>query len=400
MSSVLTVSQLNKYMSFKIKSDLKLKGIAVKGEISDFGIHYKSGHAYFTVKDDRSSIRAVMFASSASRLKFTPENGMSVLVTGNAEIYERDGSCQIIAAEIMPLGAGLLHTQTELIKEKLKKKGIFDESRKKPIPLVPKKIAVVTSLGGAALQDILNIAKRRYPLCTVEIYPALVQGAAAADSVCRALKSADRSGADTIILARGGGSAEDLMPFNSEKTAVAVAECSTPIISAVGHETDTTLADYAADMRAPTPSAAAELATPDMADMKNALSLMNVRLDKAVKARLERMSDRLDRMAVRVRAYSPQRRLESDEKRLEAADDKLRLVMDSRLKLLSMRLDRYAAQIVMLSPFNVLGRGYSMTHKEGRLISSVSEISKGDKVSVRLSDGEFTASIEDIIKLN
>ena len=244
MSSVITVSQLNRYLASKLRSDLKLKGIAVKGEISNFNIHYKSGHAYFTVKDSSSALKAVMFSSRVSRLKFVPEDGMSVLVMGNIEVYERDGVYQIIATEIAPLGVGVMHVQLEQTKKKLEKMGVFDVNKKKKIPLVPKKIAVVTSLTAAALQDIIHIAERRYPVCNIEVYPAQVQGTAAAQTICKALSAADKSGADTIILARGGGSSEDLMVFNDEAVALAVYACNTPVISAVGHETDTTLADY------------------------------------------------------------------------------------------------------------------------------------------------------------
>lgn len=395
MSSVLTVSQLNKYVAFKIKSDLKLKGIVVKGEISNFTIHYKSGHAYFTVKDEASSVKAVMFSSSVSKLKFMPENGMSVLVMGNLEVYERDGVYQIIASELTPLGAGLLHTQIELVKEKLRKQGIFDEKNKKPIPLVPKRIAVVTSLTGAALQDILHITGRRYPLCEIDIYPAQVQGEAAAQSICQALSHADSSGADTLILARGGGSLEDLMPFNTEQVAVAVASCKTPIISAVGHETDTTLSDYAADMRAATPSAAAEIATPDMTDMKNAINLMRTKLDKAMANIIAKRTSEYENVTAALKTLSPAKKLESSEKLCETLTDKLKLLMEKKLEILSLNLDGNVSKLNALSPFNVLGRGYALVEKNGALAASVTDISKGDIVTVRFSDGEAQAEITD-----
>lgn len=396
MSSVLTVTQLNRYVSYKIRSDLKLKGIAVKGEISNFTVHYKSGHAYFTVKDAESAVKAVMFSNSVQKLKFEPENGMSVLVMGNLEVYERDGVYQIIASEITPLGTGLLYTQTELVKEKLRKSGIFDESLKKRIPAVPKKIAVVTSLTGAALQDILHIVKRRYPMCELQIFPTQVQGAEAAQSICTALKSADKSGADTLILARGGGSPEDLMPFNTEQVAVAVSECNTPVISAVGHETDTTLCDYAADLRAPTPSAAAELATPDKQDMLNAVILMRSKLDKSISDFIDRRSAELERINIKLKAESPEKKLSADAHRFNSLKDKLDMLMNRRLELLSLDIEKYVEQLNMLSPFNVLKRGYSLVEKDGVLSSNAEGLSAGDKIKIRFSDGEADAEVTDV----
>ncbi len=396
MSSILTVSQVNKYMSFKIKSDLKLKGIAVKGEISNFVIHYKSGHAYFTIKDDESALKAVMFSTSVSRLKFIPEDGMSVLVMGNIEVYARDGVYQIIAAEITPLGAGALHVQLEQTKKKLEKMGVFEQGVKKNIPLVPKKIAVVTSLTGAALQDILHICERRYPVCKIEIYPAQVQGTDAVDSICKAIVRADMSGADTVILARGGGSMEDLMPFNTEKVALAVFSCNTPVISAVGHETDTTLADYAADLRAPTPSAAAEIATPDKADIIDAVNLLKNKLDRAINVKLEKLGSQIISVGNMLKFYSPEKRLEKSEKSLELLHDKLNDAMTVKLEKLSMRLDNSVSSLNMLSPFNVLNRGYSIVQKDSAVVNSVKMLDTGDKVDISLSDGKVTAEITHI----
>ena len=385
MSSVITVSQLNRYLASKLRSDLKLKGIAVKGEISNFNIHYKSGHAYFTVKDSSSALKAVMFSSSVSRLKFVPEDGMSVLVMGNIEVYERDGVYQIIATEIAPLGVGVMHVQLEQTKKKLEKMGVFDVNIKKKIPLVPKKIAVVTSLTAAALQDIIHIAERRYPVCNIEVYPAQVQGTAAAQTICKALSSADKSGADTIILARGGGSSEDLMVFNDEAVALSVYACNTPVISSVGHETDTTLADYAADMRAPTPSAAAEIATPDKADILNAVRLLRQKLDKAV-SQIE-SCDKL------LTLYSPEKRLEQSEKAVCDLEKRLSQIMERRLEKLSVKLDGYVSSLNILSPFNILGRGYAIVQKDESVVDSVSMLNVGDEVDIKLSDGSVSANI-------
>lgn len=396
MSSVITVSQLNRYIASKIRSDLKLKGVAVKGEISNFNIHYKSGHAYFTVKDSTSALKAVMFSSCVSRLKFVPEDGMSVLVMGNIEVYERDGVYQIIATEIAPLGVGDMHVQLEQTKKRLEKMGVFDLAAKKKIPLVPKKIAVVTSLTAAALQDIIHVTERRYPVCSIEVYPAQVQGAAAAQTICKALSAADKSGADTIILARGGGSNEDLMVFNDESVALAVHACNTPVISAVGHETDTTLADYAADMRAPTPSAAAEIATPDKADILNAVSLLKQKLDRAMELKIDRAQSQVENCEKLIRLYSPIKRLEQSEKTVCDLEKRLSTIMERRLEKLSAQLDGYVTSLNMLSPFNVLGRGYAIVQKGDSVADSVSMLSEGDEVNIRLSDGSVAAKITSV----
>lgn len=396
MSSVITVSQLNRYIASKIRSDLKLKGVAVKGEISNFNIHYKSGHAYFTVKDSTSALKAVMFSSCVSRLKFVPEDGMSVLVMGNIEVYERDGVYQIIATEIAPLGVGDMHVQLEQTKKRLEKMGVFDLAAKKRIPLVPKKIAVVTSLTAAALQDIIHVTERRYPVCSIEVYPAQVQGAAAAQTICKALSAADKSGADTIILARGGGSNEDLMVFNDESVALAVHACNTPVISAVGHETDTTLADYAADMRAPTPSAAAEIATPDKADILNAVSLLKQKLDRAMELKIDRAQSQVENCEKLIRLYSPIKRLEQSEKTVCDLEKRLSTIMERRLEKLSAQLDGYVTSLNMLSPFNVLGRGYAIVKKGDSVADSVSMLSEGDEVNIRLSDGSVAAKITSV----
>ncbi|MBR1739501.1 MAG: exodeoxyribonuclease VII large subunit [Ruminococcus sp.] len=393
MASVLTVAQLNRYLSFKIKDDVKLRGVAVKGELANVKLHYASGHLYFSLKDQDCSVRAVMFSSSASRLKFLPEDGMSVLVIGNISVYERDGSCQIIASELTPLGAGLAHMQTELLKEKLRKQGVFDEERKKPIPLVPKRIAAVTSLTGAALQDMINVISRRYPMTELIVFPATVQGSAAVESVCRALEAADRSGADTLILARGGGSAEDLMPFNDEKTTLAVAGCVTPVISAVGHETDWSLCDLAADMRAPTPSAAAELATPDIADVRRAFDGMSARLGEALETRLGAAEKLLKEYGYRLRANSPERRIENLQGRAALLSERLDRLIDRRLAGESAELDKKMARLDDLSPINVLRRGFAAVETAGgEMISRAEGLRPGDRAVLRFRDG--TAEVE------
>lgn len=393
MSSILTVSQLNKYIQFKIQSDLKLKGVAVKGEISNFTLHYKSGHAYFTLKDSGGAVKAVMFSRNVQRLRFVPENGMSVLVVGNVDVYERDGVYQIIASDIQPVGVGALHTGIEQLKEKLSKLGVFDISAKKKIPLMPKKIAVVTSLTGAALQDILNILSRRYPVCTVEIYPAQVQGDSAPDSICSALVQADSSGADTILLARGGGSLEDLMPFNTEKVAMTVYQCSIPVISAVGHETDTTFADYAADLRAPTPSAAAELASPQMSELIGSVDYMLKKLNDAFAAFVNERELLVQSALQKIKLHSPEKRVENDLNILLRTREKLDMLANRKISQGENKLDKYYAQLSALSPLNVLDRGYTITTKNEKVVYSGEELDKNDLVEIRFKDTVKSAQI-------
>lgn len=394
MSSILTVSQLNKYIAFKLKSDVKLKGVAVKGEVFDLSVNYKSGHMYFSLKDSEALVKCVMFSTQAAKLRFSPENGMSVLAVGNVELYERCGVYQMIVSELQPLGAGAAQLGLEQLKRRLADAGVFDTSVKKKIPRVPKKLAIVTSPTGAALQDILNILGRRYPLVSVEVYSALVQGVGAPDSLCAALKKADSSGADTIILARGGGSDDDLSAFNSEKVTLAVFDCNTPIISAVGHETDTFLCDYAADVRAPTPSAAAELAVPDISEMKGVFDLIDRRLQRAVADRLERENERAGALSGSLRLLSPMTIADQNLHQCVSLRDRLYGAVSRRLSSDEMKLERLSAQLSALSPYSILDRGYAIaSDKEGRAVVSVSALSEKQRIRIRFSDGYAEAEI-------
>ena len=397
MSSILTVSQLNRYLASKIKSDVKLTGIAVKGELSNYTVNSRSGHAYFSLKDEGAVISGVMFSTNVKRLKFTPENGMAVLAVGNINLFERDGVLQITALEISPIGVGAVRTGLDQLKKKLADKGVFDTGAKKKIPVLPKKIAVVTSLTADALQDIKNVLGRRCPIVKVEVFPAQVQGETAPDTIANALKRADRSGADTIILARGGGSDEDLMAFNTEKAALAVFECETPIITAVGHETDTTLVDYAADLRAPTPSAAAELAVPMMSQLVGTVELMEQKLSEAMLDRISRLDGRLSELDTALRLSSPTVRITNEEKKLESLSLRLDNSIKKRLESESMLVDKYAAQLSALSPFNILDRGYSITMKDGVPVNA-SGLSAGDEINVRFTDGTASAEIKQVYK--
>ncbi|WP_028504726.1 exodeoxyribonuclease VII large subunit [Ruminococcus sp. FC2018] len=397
MSSILTVSQLNEYVSFKLKSDVKLKGVCVKGEVSNFTLN-RSGHAYFSVKDDRSCIKAVMFANNFSRLKNDISNGMSVLVTGNVELYEPGGTFQIIVTDVNPLGSGLLYMQIEAIKEKLAKSGVFDDAAKTPVPLFPRKIAVISSSTGAALQDILNVIGRRFPICQVSVFHTRVQGENASDDICNSIKTADDSGADTIIIARGGGSLEDLMPFNSESVALAVHGCKTPVISAVGHETDTTLVDYAADLRAPTPSAAAELATPDKSELFAAVDKLSDMMTKALNLRIDRAENDVSRYISRLRLFSPQRKLENNAQRIEMLSRSLANSINSLISKLESSFEKDVVLLEGLSPLKVISRGYSIVSNKDSIIRSPKDLKENDRINIRFSHGSADVSISDIVR--
>ena len=399
MASVLTVSQLNKYVAFKLSSDIKLKGVAVKGEISNFVCHFRSGHMYFTLKDGNSQVKAVMFSSNASRLRFEPIDGMNVMAVCNIELYERDGLFQIIVTELVALGAGAVNDKIERLKKKLLDNGIIDESNKKLIPLVPKKLAVVTSADAAALRDVLTVTQRRYPLCAIEIYPALVQGEGAVQSICDALKAADKNGADTIILTRGGGSAEDLMAFNSEQVAMAVYECETPIVTAVGHETDTTIVDYVSDMRAPTPSAAAEICTPDKSDLLGSVRLLEYRLNKALESIIDSKATQLSELNVQLKDRSPEMRLERIGSLLEKQTIELRHSMNSKLIRAEGRLSKNFGMLNALSPFGVLERGYAIATRDKKVIDDPDSLEKGDSIQIRTRNALIGARIETVDRI-
>ena len=369
--AVLTVAQINRYIGFKIKEDRNLQGIMVKGEISNFTNHYRSGHLYFTLKDGEAAIKAVMFATAASRLKFRVEDGMSVIVSASVAVYERDGVYQLYVTDIQPDGAGAVFIAIEQLKEKLSKLGIFDTAHKRQLPLFPKKIGVVTSKSGAALRDIINVLSRRYPIGELYTVNALVQGENAPDSICRGILAAENAGCDVVIVGRGGGSIEDLNAFNTEKVAYAIYNCKVPVISAVGHETDFTIADLAADLRAPTPSAAAELAAPSTEQLIG----LNGRLLK----------------------FSPENRLKINEQKLTLLENRLRNAVLSKLNRCEAKLQEKMTALDGLSPVKVLARGYSLVYKEDKLINDASQAEKGDRISIRLGKGIINAEVTDII---
>ena len=393
MSSILTVSQLNRYMSFKIKEDTKLRGLLVKGEISGFTHHMRTGHFYFTLKDSSSSIKAVMFSSYAASLKFMPQSGMNVIVMGSLQVFERDGVYQLYVTDIQPDGIGAQYLAFEQLKEKLAAEGLFEPIYKKPLPKFPKRVGIVTAKGGAALRDILNILGRRYPFCEAVIFPCVVQGEYAVDSICEALEFADSSGCDVIICGRGGGSPEDLFAFNSEKIARTVFAMNTPVISAVGHETDTTLIDFVSDLRAPTPSAAAELAVPDTASLSAAVDSYKNALDNAFATVIARKRHELMAIESELKNYAPSAALSAMREKLTSNEIRLSEAMKSCIEKKKAVIGSRAAALDSLSPLKIMSRGYSLVYKENELIKSADELSEGDRITVRFADNEASAVI-------
>lgn len=390
---VITVTQINKYISFRLKGDKNLQGIMVKGEISNFVHHYRSGHMYFTLKDAESSIKAVMFASAASRLKFTPEDGMAVVVSGNISVYERDGAYQLYVNDILPEGAGKAGAALEQLKKKLSAAGLFDQAHKRPLPWLPKKIGAVTSLSGAAVRDIINVLSRRYPIGEIYAVNALVQGEGAPDSICRGILRAESAGCDVIIVGRGGGSAEDLGAFNTEKVAYAIYNCKVPVISAVGHETDFTIADLVADMRAPTPSAAAELSAPSAESLLEMTDKYEQRIEKSALAALGRAEDRYSAISARLTAQSPENRLRLTAQRIDSLEKRCSDSFERYCERLDHKLSEHIAKLDSLSPLKVLSRGYSLVYKGEELLNSAEKLEKGDVLSIRFGSGGANAEV-------
>lgn len=396
MSSILTVTQLNRYISFRVKDDAALKGRLIRGEISNFTLHDRSGHCYFTLKDGESSVKAVMFSNFASRLRFVPSNGMAVIVQGSIQVYEREGVYQIYANDMQPDGMGALYLAYSQLKEKLSAEGLFDESHKKPLPSYPKKIGVITATGGAALQDVLNVINRRYPCAKVIVYPALVQGADAPASICRALTMAGVGDCDVLIIGRGGGSFEDLSCFNDESVARAVYNIKIPVISAVGHETDFTICDFVADLRAPTPSAAAELAVPDIMTVVDKLEQLTVRLNKAMDRCINVKSDALKQLTGALVTLSPEVRAQKSAERLAQLSIRMNNAWGSILSAKNLQLCASAHQLEALNPLAVLSRGYAVAYSGKSIVKDASALKKGGSLTVRFERGSVVTKITDI----
>jgi exodeoxyribonuclease VII large subunit len=391
--SILTISQLNNYISFKLKSDIKLKGIMVQGEISNFVNHYKSGHLYFTLKDESSLIKAVMFASNASKLRFVPSEGMKVVVSGNVEVYERDGIFQIYVTDMQPSGYGALYLAYEQLKEKLSREGLFDEEYKKPIPQFPNKIGIITSASGAGLQDMLNIISRRYPIAEIKIYPAIVQGEQAPQSLCENLINADNDNNDVLIIGRGGGSFEDLFCFSNESVVREIFNCKTPVISAVGHETDFSLSDFVADLRAPTPSAAAELVVPDKNYLLDVIEGYKYRFQNAMNTKLDMCENMLHNQDVKLKSLSPEKVLDLKYNEVNNIIKRLKSSFANIVQTKDMQLCEKISLLNSLSPLNILSRGYSLVYKDKALIDNSKKVSVGDEINIKFSNSEINAVV-------
>ncbi len=397
MADIIAVSALNKYVRSILESDPVLTDIAVRGEISNFVRNHKTGHCYFSLKDDKAAVKAVMFRLEAQGLAFAPENGMQVVARGRISLYERDGAFQIYAEHLFLDGAGAAQQAFLQLKERLEKDGLFDAARKKNLPPWPKKIGLVTSKTGAALQDILNVAARRYPLVSFVLAPVTVQGQAAVPGIVRAVQVLDGlPGIDLIIVARGGGAAEDLWVFNAEALARAVFACTTPVVSAIGHETDHTILDFVADLRAPTPSAAAELALPDIADVRH--SLLNIMMNIANKIHFKRdlCYNEVENRVCRAQSCSPAGAVLAARERLTAATALAGRLAQQKLAARRQRFGAAAALAEGLNPYAVLARGYGAVARQGRLVRSVKDCVPGDSIQITLRDGSIEATANNV----
>ena len=397
MAEILSVTQVNEYIQGKMNADPLLSQAAVRGEISNYKC-YPSGHHYFTLKDQESALKCVMFKGNAFSLRFRPESGMKVIALGRISVYPRDGQYQLYVSSMALDGIGDLYAAFEELKKKLAGKGLFAPEHKKPIPQYPQTIGVVTSSAGAAVHDILRILRKRYPLCAVRLLPVRVQGAEAPEEIAEAIRYANRFRlADLLIVGRGGGSIEDLWAFNDERVAYAIYESEIPIISAVGHEPDVTIADYVADLRAATPSNGAELAVPDRESLMQNLDALNAAMGTALNRQLKLCTQRLDALAASPALRSPTGYLDQKQKDLTLLQNRL---SGSQERLLAQRNQRFVgcvAKLDAMSPLKVLSRGYAMAQGEdGRVLRSVSQTELGQKITVRFSDGSVSATVTSI----
>ena len=397
--NILTVSQINTYIKALIDGSAPLKKIYISGEISNFTYYYRTGHIYLTLKDEKSQLKAVMFASYAERLKFQPQNGMKVICLGRVSVYEKSGEYQLYIEDMQPEGLGALYLAYNQLKDKLEREGLFDSELKKTLPKYPKKIGVATSNTGAAVEDIKNITARRYPLAEVVIVPTIVQGEYAPADIVKSIRILDSMGdIDVIILGRGGGSAEDLWAFNNEAVARAVAECRTPIVSAVGHETDTTICDFVADLRAPTPSAAAELICPDIREMISDIALLKKRLS-------DRINYIVDNELQRVYDLASSPVLEDYGSVIDGYGDNISVLtqrlVDSTLRAYESKAHKFgvlAEKLNALSPLAVLARGYSVAQSGGEIVKNISQIKENDDIMLVLQDGKAACTVREVIK--
>lgn len=394
MPTIYSITQINAYIQGRMNEDPMLAQVAVRGEISNYKL-YPSGHHYFTLKDEQSALKCVMFKGNAMSLRFRPASGMKVIALGRISVYPRDGQYQLYVSSMAMDGIGDLYAAFEALKKKLSQQGLFDPAKKKPIPKYPQTIGIVTSSAGAAVHDILRILRRRYPLCSVRLLPVRVQGAEAPEEIASAIRYANAHDlADLLIVGRGGGSIEDLWAFNDERVAYAIYESHIPIISAVGHEPDVTIADYVADLRAATPSNGAELAVPDREALTQNLDAFSAAMTGALNRQLRLASQRLEGLAASPALRSPTGYLDRREKDLGLLKEKLLAAQNRELSKAQQKYVANVAKLDAMSPLKVLSRGYAMAQKEtGELIRSVKQTTTGESIVVSLADGKLNASI-------
>ena len=439
-NNYITVSQLNRYLKYKIDNDQNLNLVYLKGEVSNFKAHTR-GHFYFTLKDETSRINAIMFASNASKVKFSVNDGMKVLVTGRISVYEASGAYQIYVDEMLEDGFGSLYLAFEQLKEKLEKEGLFKEEHKKRIPKIPKRIGIVTAPTGAAIKDILSTIKRRWPMCETILFPSLVQGEYAKDNIVKNIKTAENYELDVLIVGRGGGSIEDLWPFNEEVVARAIYNCPIPVISAVGHEIDFTISDFVADMRAPTPTGAAEMAVPNQEDVLTYLNQVTIRLKTSVQTILTGKKERLTSIIASQIFKNPYRMYEIKEQQFDTLYEKLtnqiRLLIDRKRQELDLLKNSFIfknpsvltidkiylyndliqkmktnistfmqtknnqyytllTKLEVLNPITTIKRGYTITKKENQSLTTIKKLKKGDRITTQLIDGTIESEVLEI----
>ena len=389
----LSVTQLNEYLKMVIEGDRVLSNVFVRGEISNFKL-YSSGHAYFTLKDDSGQLKSVMFRSYFSRLAFLPEDGMRVIAHGRVSVYETSGQYQLYVDDIQPDGAGSLAMRFEQLKRKLASEGLFDESRKRPLPPMPRRIGVITSPSGAAVHDIINVLGRRFPAAEMILYPSEVQGTQAPAQLASGIEFFSMTGlVDVIILGRGGGSAEDLWAFNDEYLARAVASCSVPVISAVGHESDFTICDFVADRRAPTPSAAAEIAVPDMGEILRGLASLKLGMQTSLQKRIAQERRVLGQLTASRVFSRPEQMLDNFRVRLDECEQDLNRTIEQSILQKRQNIASLAGKLQALNPLSILSRGYATVSRDGVSVTSIKQINENDTIDIQMADGSVRATV-------
>ncbi len=414
----LTISAITRYLKAKFDVDENLQTVFLKGEISNFKAH-TSGHFYFSLKDENSKINAIMFRSNASKVLFKPTDGMKVLVTGRISVYEAMGSYQIYVDEMLEDGVGNLYIAFEQLKKKLQAEGLFDSEHKRPIPKIPKRVGIITASTGAAIRDIMTTIRRRFPICETILFPTLVQGENAKDDIVRNIERAQEYDLDVLIVGRGGGSIEDLWPFNEEIVARAIYNSKIPVISAVGHEVDFTIADFVADLRAPTPTAAAELAVPNMSDLKKHIDQLSIRLNEAIYKKVNYLKLYLDSVKNSFVIKNPQIMFENKKQSLSLINDKLNELMVGKVDKYKNEFEKLKKSYVLaspqllykdkilevkniidklnlLNPLNILSRGYSVTFLNDKALKSVKKVKLNDILDVKLSDGSLKTKVLEV----